>query len=96
LVSNSPVVLGGIVTGPLFGWFGQQWRTRRAIAGALVVGAAFCLEPLARRAAVRPIHMLGRGYAVTNPIDSHSVVLAEIAIGIALAAAVLVRRRSSA
>jgi hypothetical protein len=40
--------------------------------------------------------MLGRGYAVTNPIDSHSVVLAEIAIGIALAAAVLVRRRSSA
>jgi hypothetical protein len=95
-LSNAPVILGGIVTGPLFGWFGQQWRTRRAIAGALVVGAAFCLEPLARRAAVRPIHMLGHGYAVTNPIGSQSVVLAEVAIGLALAAAVIVRRRSSA
>jgi predicted lysophospholipase L1 biosynthesis ABC-type transport system permease subunit len=95
-LSNAPVILGGIVTGPLFGWFGQQWRTRRAIAGALVVGAAFCLEPLARRAAVRPIHMLGHGYAVTNPIGSQSVVLAEVAIGLALAALVIVRRRSSA
>ena len=56
-VSNAPVILGGIVTGPLFGWFGQQWRTRRAIAGALVAAAALCLEPLARRAAVRPIHI---------------------------------------
>ena len=91
-VSNAPVVLGGIVTGPLFGWFGQQWRTRRAIAGALLAAAAFCLEPLARRAAVRPIHMLGHGYAVTNPIGSHSVVLAEIALGLALAVAVLAGR----
>jgi hypothetical protein len=92
LVSNAPVVVGGIVTGPLFGWFGQQWRTRRAIAGALIAAAAFCLEPLARRAAVRPIQMLGHGYAVTNPIDSRLVVLAEVAAGLALAAAVLARR----
>jgi len=91
-VSNAPVILGGVVTGPLFGWFGQQWRTRRAIAGALVAAAAFCLEPFARRAAVRPIHMLGRGYAVTNPIGSHFVVVAEVAVGLALAAAVFVRR----
>ena len=91
-VSNSLVVVGGIVTGPLFGWFGQRWRTRRAIAGALIAAAAFCLEPLARRAATRPIHMLGYGYAVTNPIGSHGVVLAEVAAGLALAAAVLVRR----
>ncbi len=95
-VSNAPVVLGGFVTGPLFGWFGQQWRTRRAIAGALIAAAAFCLEPLARRAAVRPIHMLGRGYAVTDPIGSHLVVLAEVAIGLAFAAAVLVHRHASA
>jgi hypothetical protein len=91
-LSNAPVVLGGIVTGPLFGWFGQQWRTRRAIAGALIAAAAFCLEPLARRAAVRPIHMLGHGYAATSPIDSHFVVVAEVALGLALAAAVLARR----
>lgn len=91
-LSNAPVVLGGLLTGPLFGWFGQQWRTRRAIGGALLAAAAFCLEPLARRAAVRPIHMLGHGYAVTNPIGSHPVVVAEVAAGLALAAAVLVRR----
>jgi hypothetical protein len=36
--------------------------------------------------------MLGRSYAVTNPIDSHSVVLAEVAAGLALAAVVLARR----
>src|SRR5690349_15385484 len=47
-VSNAFVVLGGLVTGPLFGWFGQQWRTRHAIVGALVTAAALCLEPLAR------------------------------------------------
>jgi len=93
-LSNAPVVIGGIVTGPLFGWFGQQWRTRRAIAGALVAAAAFCLEPLARRAAVRPIHMLGHGYAVTDPIGSHLVVVAEVAAGLALAAAVLARRHT--
>jgi hypothetical protein len=54
-ISERAVFVGGIVTGPLFGWFGQQWRTRRAIAGALVTAAALCLEPVARRAAVRPI-----------------------------------------
>lgn len=95
-VSNAPVVLGGVVTGPLFGWFGQQWRTRRAIAGALLSAAAFCLEPLLRRAAVSPIHMLGHGYAVTNPIDSRSVVVAEVAAGLAFAAAVLFRHRARA
>jgi hypothetical protein len=93
-VSNAPVVLGGLVTGPLFGWFGQQWRTRRVIAGALVSAAAFCLEPFARRAAVRPIHMLGHGYAVTNPIDSRSVVVAEIAVGLVLAATALAARHA--
>jgi hypothetical protein len=79
LVSERPVLVGGLVTGPLFGWFGQQWRTRRAIVGALVTAAALCLEPLARRAAVRPI-------------QDRDVWLAEVAAGLALAAVVLVRR----
>jgi Family of unknown function (DUF6518) len=79
-VSERAVLLGGIVTGPLFGWFGQQWRTRRAIAGALVTAAALCLEPLARRASI-------------DPIRYRQVWLAEVAVGLAFAAAVLARRR---
>jgi hypothetical protein len=81
LVSERAVLLGGIVTGPLFGWFGQQWRTRRAIAGALVTAAALSLEPLARRVTI-------------NPINDRDVWLAEVAAGLALAAAILVHRFS--
>jgi hypothetical protein len=82
LVSDPRVVIGGVFTGPLFGWFGQQWRTKRAIAGALVTAAALCLEPLARRASV-------------DPIRYRDVWLAEVAAGLALAAAVVVRRYAS-
>jgi hypothetical protein len=79
VVSERSVLIGGIVTGPLFGWFGRQWRTRRAIAGALVTAAALCLEPLARRATI-------------DPIQYRDVWLAEVALGLAFAAAVLVLR----
>jgi Family of unknown function (DUF6518) len=82
-VSEHSVIVGGIVTGPLFGWFGQQWRTRRAIAGALVTAAALCLEPLARRASV-------------DPIRHRDVWLAEVALGLAFAAAVLASRYRTA
>jgi Family of unknown function (DUF6518) len=81
LVSERSVLVGGIVTGPLFGWFGQQWRTRRAITGALVTAAALCLEPFVRRATI-------------DPIGQRDVWLAEVAIGLAFAAAVLVGRRT--
>jgi hypothetical protein len=81
LISERSVLVGGIATGPLFGWFGQQWRTRRRIVGALVTAAALCLEPIARRASV-------------DPIRYRDVALAEVAAGLALAAAVLLRRFS--
>lgn len=81
VISERAVLVGGIVTGPLFGWFGQQWRTRRAIWGALLTAAALCLEPFARR--------IARG---ETAIRYRDVWLAEIALGLALAAAVLAHR----
>jgi hypothetical protein len=68
-----------VVTGPLFGWFGQQWRTRRAWFGALVTVAAVCLEPLARVPAGREIRF-------------RTVWLAEVAAGLAMAAYVVAAR----
>lgn len=44
-----PYVVGGLVTGPLFGLFGYRWWCGHRILGALVLSAAFCLEPLAWR-----------------------------------------------
>jgi hypothetical protein len=79
MISERGVLIGGIVSGPLFGWFGQQWRTKRRIAGALVTAGALGLEPLARRVTI-------------DPIQDRDVWLAEVAAGLALAAAVLVQR----
>jgi hypothetical protein len=72
-VSESRVIVGGLVTGPLFAWFGQRWRVERAWAGALATAAALCLEPFVR-------------IPVGRAIRSETVLLAEIVFGIALAA----------
>lgn len=82
VVSERLVLVGGIFTGPLFGWFGQQWRTRRTILGALAPAACLCLEPLARKATI-------------NPITYRDVWIGEVAAGFALAAAALFVRFSS-
>lgn len=50
LISQSVLVAGGFVTGPLFGWLGNRWRTDRWSVGALAVAGAVCLEPLAHAA----------------------------------------------
>ena len=47
--------VGGLLTGPLFGWFGQQWRSGKMLAGALLVAAALCLEPFASRLGANPV-----------------------------------------
>lgn len=78
-LSERNVFVGGVATGPLFGWLGWRWRNRRAVAGPLVAAAALCLEPLARRSSV-------------NPIRYRDVWLVEVALGLLLAAAVVVRR----
>jgi Family of unknown function (DUF6518) len=82
--SEREVFIGGLVTGPLFGWIGQQWRSGKMLAGALLVAAALCLEPLARRLSI-------------DRIRYEQVAVAEVAAGLLLAAALLVRhhRRSA-
>ena len=92
-ISNASVVVGGLVTGPLFGWFGQQWRTRRTLLGALVTAAALCLEPLARHVPRRIFLAYSDGYLAADPIGSHAIVGVEVAAGLAFAAAILVRHR---
>lgn len=45
---NPMYIIGGLVTGPLFGLLGQGWRVRRSWVSAAIVVGALCLEPLAR------------------------------------------------
>jgi hypothetical protein len=80
--SESPVIAGGVVTGPLFGWFGQRWHTRRAWLGALVTAGLVCFEPVVRTAA-------------GSAIRFRTVSLAEVAAGLAMAAYVLVAARAN-
>lgn len=48
ITSQSQVIAGAFLTGPLFGWLGSRWRRDRWWLGALLAAAAVCLEPLAR------------------------------------------------
>jgi len=45
--SQAGNVLGDIVTGPLYGWLGQIWRTRRSLLSALLAAGPLTLEPAA-------------------------------------------------
>ncbi len=80
--SESRVVVGGLLTGPLFGWFGQRWRADRAWLGALATAAAVCLEPLAR---------IPAGHA----IRFRTIWIAEIAAGVAMAIYVVAEARAA-
>ena len=80
LYSEAPAELGALVVGPLFGWFGARWRTEHRLPGALIVAAAFCLEPLA--------HDLRGDLLVTAPVT-----VGEVALGFLLAGYALRQRR---
>jgi len=56
------------VTGPLYGFLGQRWRTRRAWISAALVAGALCLEPFVLTAAGRTFP--GEYEAVTDPFES--------------------------
>jgi hypothetical protein len=74
--TNLPVIVGGLVTGPVFGLLGQRWRVERWWPSAALVAGAFVLEPLARQVDGRLL-----GPAWIWPV--------EMALGLALAAAFL-------
>ncbi len=80
--SSDRVIVGGLVTGPLFGWLGYRWRTERAWLGPVLVAGAFCLEPLARVTA-------GHG----QEIRVRTVWMLEVAVGLAFAAYVALATR---
>jgi hypothetical protein len=80
--SSDGVIVGALVTGPLFGWLGYRWHTERAWLGPLLVAGAFCLEPLARVTA-------GHG----QEIGARTVWVLEVAVGLAFAAYVAVATR---
>jgi hypothetical protein len=73
LLSNMANIVGGLVTGPFYGWLGQRWRTTRAWISAALVAGALCLEPFAVTAA-------GRGGG-----GSRTVWAAEVTVGMAVA-----------
>ena len=75
------VIVPGIVTGPLFGWLGNLWRTSRSWLSATAVVVAFCGEPLAR-------------WLVRQPIQAAQVAVAEVAIGLAVAVCLALNRRA--
>lgn len=46
LVSNSLLIAGALITGPLFGWLGYRWRVHRDWLSGLTAALAVCFEPL--------------------------------------------------
>jgi hypothetical protein len=87
--SNMMWIVGGLITGPIYAFFGYRWRVARSWAGAALVTLALCLEPLARSIA-------GTGFLGGGLSGSPVVWRAEVLIGLAAAAAfgvMLLRRR---
>lgn len=50
VIGQGAYVVGGLLTGPLFGWFGYRWRTSRDLRSALSASVIVCCEPLAHAA----------------------------------------------
>lgn len=66
-------IIGGIMTGPLYGLLGHRWRVARSWISAVLVAGALCFEPLAR--------------SVAGMLSRHAVVWwVEITLGVATAA----------
>ena len=71
--ANAVWIVGGVMTAPLYGLLGRQWRVGRSWLSAALVAGCVCLEPTARLAAGR-----------LPP--SAAVGAAEVAVGLCMAA----------
>jgi hypothetical protein len=80
VISQSVLIVGAFLTGPLFGWLGNRWRTDRWRLGALALTASVCLEPLAHA-------------AVGSAIRSPGIWAGEVAAGLLMAVYVLAEIR---
>lgn len=83
LIGQSVYVVGGLFAGPLFGWFGSRWRTRRDWRSALIVALVVCCEPFAHA-------------AVGTAVSFHGVWAAEVVVGLAMALYVIAENRRRA
>jgi hypothetical protein len=81
LGTNQLNEIGGLVCGPLFGWLGNRWHTRRSWLAAALVTGALCLEPVA-------VTVAGR-----NEGRSAVVWALEVVVGLAVGAWFLVSGR---
>jgi hypothetical protein len=83
LVGQTAYAVGAVLTGPLFGWLGYRWRTRRDWTSALVAALVVCSEPLAHA-------------AVGTAVSFRGVWAAEVVVGFAIAlyAIAATRRRT--
>jgi hypothetical protein len=90
--SNLLWIVGGLITGPIYAYFGHRWRVARSWVGAALVTLALCLEPVARS-------IVGTDFVGGGLSGSRAVWGAEVAVGLvaaALFAAMFVSRRRAA
>lgn len=101
LASQWPWFAGGLITGPLYGWLGHVWRTRRSALAALLAALPVLLEPAALWLSSR-VGLGGPGMFFFQWPDQGGAVaaeFAELAVGLLLtytAAKVMARGRGPA
>ena len=101
LASQWPWFAGGLITGPLYGWLGHLWRTRRSAVAALIAALPVLLEPAALWLSSR-MGLRGTGMFLFQwPYQRGAVAaeFADLAVGVLLtyaAVKVMARGRASA
>lgn len=79
--------VGGLITGPLYGWLGYRWRARRAMAAGLIAALPVALEPAVRWLTSRLglEHLSGLAFGWPSYRSAVAAEIAEATLGMALA-----------